>query len=350
VRPLIAITLGDPAGIGPEIIAKALSDPGVYGACRPMVIGDCSAMRMGLEVARAELTINAIDKPDEGRYTCGTIDLLDLGNIDADKLVMGVPQAMAGKASVEYVLRATDMAMAGEVDAMVTAPLNKEAMHMAGYKYPGHTEILAEKAGTKNYAMMLVSGKLRVVHVTTHIPLSMVPEMVTKERVVATIQVAYDAARGLGVETPRIGVAGLNPHSSDGGLFGDEERTRIEPAVAEARASGINAEGPIPPDTVFGKALGGFYDVVVAMYHDQGHIPVKLAGFRWDEAAGAWGEMGGVNITAGLPFIRTSVDHGTAYGKAGRREGTANPQSLKDAIYVAVQMVQARKYSSLRSV
>jgi 4-hydroxythreonine-4-phosphate dehydrogenase len=343
MKPLIAITMGDPAGIGPEIIAKTLSDQAIYDSCRPLVVGDRSAMMMGLDVARAKLSINTIREPGEGRYTLGVIDLLDLGNIDPDKLVMGVPQAMAGKASVEYVLKAADMAMTGEVDAIVTAPLNKEAMHMAGYSYPGHTELLAEKAGTENYAMMLISGNLRVVHVTTHIPLRLVPERVTKERVVTTIEIAYDAARRLGIESPRIAVAGLNPHSSDGGIFGDEEAIKIMPAIHETRTRGLNVEGPVPPDTVFGKALGGFYDVVVAMYHDQGHIPVKLAGFRWDEATGAWGDMGGVNMTIGLPFIRTSVDHGTAYGKAGRREGTANPQSLKEAIQVAVQMAQAQK-------
>jgi len=343
LRPLLAITMGDPAGVGPEIIAKALSDPEVYAICRPLVVGDGSAMRMGLEVARASLSVHAIRELKEAEYRHGAIDLLDLGNIDPARLVMGVPQAMAGKASVEYVLRATDMALAGEVDAIVTAPLNKEAMNMGGYSYPGHTELLAEKAGTKNYAMMLISGNLRVVHVTTHIPLALVPEKVTKERIVTTIEVAYDAARKLGIEAPRIAVAGLNPHSSDGGLFGDEEKTKIEPAIAEVKMRGLNVDGPVPPDTVFGKALGGLYDVVVAMYHDQGHIPVKLAGFRWDEAKGEWGDMGGVNITIGLPFIRTSVDHGTAYGRAGRRDGTANPQSLKEAIQVAVQMAKARK-------
>ena len=343
MKPLLAITMGDPAGVGPEIIAKALSDPEVYAICRPVVVGDGSAMRMGIDVAKARLSVHPIKELGEAEYRHGTIDLLDLKNVDAGRLVMGVPQAMAGKASVEFVLRATDMALAGEVDAIVTAPLNKEAMNMGGYSYPGHTELLAEKAGTKNYAMMLISGNLRVVHVTTHIPLRLVPEKVTKERIVTTIEVAYDAARKLGIEAPRIAVAGLNPHSSDGGLFGDEEKTKIEPAIAEVKMRGLNVEGPVPPDTVFGKALGGLYDVVVAMYHDQGHIPVKLAGFRWDEAKGGWGDMAGVNITIGLPFIRTSVDHGTAYGRAGRRDGTANPQSLKEAIQVAVQMAKARK-------
>jgi 4-hydroxythreonine-4-phosphate dehydrogenase len=343
MRPLIAITMGDAAGIGPEIIAKTLNEPGIYQSCMPFVIGDASAMEMGMKVSGVRLELNRIMEMEEGLYRHGTVDLMDLMNIDPDRLEMGKPQAMAGRASVEYVLKAAKMALKGSVDAIVTAPLNKEAIHLGGYDYPGHTELLAEISGTEDYAMMLISGNLRVVHVTTHIPLSSVPESVTKERILSTIMVAHNAVKSLGIAEPRIGVAGLNPHSSDGGLFGDEERENIQPAIEKAVKKGIKAEGPVPPDTVFGKALGGLYDVVVAMYHDQGHIPVKLAGFRWDEAKGDWGAMGGVNVTLGLPFIRTSVDHGTAYGRAGRREGTANPQSLIEAVQVAVQMAQTKK-------
>jgi 4-hydroxythreonine-4-phosphate dehydrogenase len=309
----------------------------------PFVIGDASAMEMGMKVSGVRLELNRIMEMEEGLYRHGTVDLMDLMNIDPDRLEMGKPQAIAGKASVEYVLKAAKMALKGSVDAIVTAPLNKEAIHLGGYDYPGHTELLAEISGTEDYAMMLISGNLRVVHVTTHIPLSSVPESVTKERILSTIMVAHNAVKSLGIAEPRIGVAGLNPHSSDGGLFGDEERENIQPAIEKAVKKGIKAEGPVPPDTVFGKALGGLYDVVVAMYHDQGHIPVKLAGFRWDKAKEDWGEMGGVNVTLGLPFIRTSVDHGTAYGRAGRREGTANPQSLIEAVQVAVQMAQTKK-------
>lgn len=342
MRPIIAITMGDAAGIGPEIIAKALSDPDIYTMSRPFVIGDTSAIKMGMEVSNKNLTINIIDNPDKGKFQHGIIDLVDLENIDPCNLVMGEPQAMAGKASVEYVVKAASMALRGDVHAIVTAPLNKEAMHLGGYNYPGHTELLAEMAETEDFAMMLISGNLRVVHVTTHIPLSEVPGKVSKERVLSTIEIAHNAVRSLGIDEPKIAVSGLNPHSSDGGLFGDEERIAIEPAIKEAIKRGLKAEGPIPPDTVFGKALGGLYDVVVAMYHDQGHIPVKLAGFRWDETTGDWGDIGGVNVTIGLPFIRTSVDHGTAYGKAGRREGTANPLSLIEAIHVAVKMAQSK--------
>ena len=342
MRPLLAITMGDVAGIGPEIIAKALDTDEVYDVCRPLVIGDVDAMNMGLEVAGLRLAIKKVDSPADGLYIRGTIDMISLDNVDTSYLIMGRPQSMAGKASVEFVLKAAEMAMRNEVDGMVTAPLNKEAMHMAGYKYPGHTELLAELAHTQDYAMMLIAGSLRVVHVTTHVSLREVPDLITKDRVFKKIRVAHEAARSLGFDRPRIGVSGLNPHSGEGGLFGREEIEVIAPAIDEARKAGMIAEGPVPPDTVFSKAVGGIYDIVVAMYHDQGHIPVKLQGFRFDEATGTWEDVSGVNTTVGLPFVRTSVDHGTAYGKAGRREGTANPQSLIDAIKTAAQMAEVR--------
>jgi 4-hydroxythreonine-4-phosphate dehydrogenase len=334
--------MGDVAGIGPEIIAKALDTEEVYRVCRPLVVGDTGAMNMGMEVARLNLVVKRVDFPADGLYRRGTIDILSLDNVDTSSLIMGRAQSMAGKASVEFVVKAAEMAMRDEVDGMVTAPLNKEAMHMAGYKYPGHTELLAEIAHTQDYAMMLIAGSLRVVHVTTHVSLREVPDLITKDRVFKKIRVAHEAARSLGFDRPRIGVSGLNPHSGEGGLFGREEIEVITPAIDEARKAGMMVEGPVPPDTVFAKAVGGVYDVVVAMYHDQGHIPVKLQGFRFDEATGKWEDVSGVNTTVGLPFVRTSVDHGTAYGKAGRREGTANPQSLVDAIKTAAQMAEVR--------
>lgn len=342
MKPLLAITMGDAAGIGPEIIAKALSLDEVYQVCRPLVVGDAVAIKMGLDVANLSLSINKVGAPEDGLYKRGIIDILSLDNINASALVMGKPQAMAGKASVESVMKAAEMAMRDEVDGIVTAPLNKEAMNMAGYKYPGHTELLAELAHTQDYAMMLLAGNLRVVHVTTHVALSQVPVLITKDRVFKKIRAAQEAARSLGFESPRIGVAGLNPHSGEGGLFGKEEIEVITPAIDEAKKAGMLVEGPVPSDTIFSKALGGVYDVIVAMYHDQGHIPVKLHGFRLDEISGKWEEVSGVNMTVGLPFIRTSVDHGTAYGKAGRREGTANPQSLVDAIKIAAKMAEVR--------
>ena len=343
MKPLIAVTMGDAAGIGPEIIAKALALGETYEICRPIVVGDGGAMGMGVEVSGLKLEIHPVGALSEALFAHGRIDVLDLENIDVERLVMGRPQAMAGRASVEYVTRAAELAMRREVDAIVTAPLSKEAMNMAGYGYTGHTELLAELSGTEDFAMMLMAGPLRVVHVTTHVALSRVPGLITRERVLKTIVLADSAARSLGVERPRVAVAGLNPHVGEGGLFGSEEIESIGPAVEEARRMGLTVEGPVPADTVFARAAGGAHDVVVAMYHDQGHIPVKLAGFRWSEGSGRWEAMGGVNITLGLPFIRTSVDHGTAYGKAGRREGTANPQSLIDALKTAVDMVKARR-------
>jgi 4-hydroxythreonine-4-phosphate dehydrogenase len=343
MKPTLAITIGDPAGIGPEIVAKTLADKETYRICKPVVVGDRDAMMMGIEVAGVSLEINTIESMSGARNHVGVIDLFDLANIDPDKVEMGKPRAMTGAASAQYVMFAADLALANKVDGIVTAPLNKEAMHLGGYNYPGHTELLAEKSGTEDYAMMLVSGNLRVIHATTHVPFRDIIENLTPERIGTTIRIANNACTSMGIEHPRIAVAGLNPHSGDGGLFGDEEERIIQPAIDAARAEGLNVDGPVPPDTVFGKAAGGLYDIVVALYHDQGHIPVKLIGMKYDDATGQWGSISGVNVTLGLRFIRTSVDHGTAYGKAGRREGTASPQSLKEAIELAVMMAGARK-------
>jgi 4-hydroxythreonine-4-phosphate dehydrogenase len=339
LKPHLAITMGDPAGIGPEIVAKALSSPDVYAVCRPVIVGDSSLLKMGADVAKVKVEIDDIFSRITTPY--GISEIIDLRNIDLGKLVMGKSQALGGKASVDYVIKAAKLALNGNVEGIVTAPLSKEAMHMAGFNYPGHTELLAELAGVKESTMMLVSGDFRVVHVTTHVSLRKVPDLITKELVLSKIRIANEALRNLGVDRPRIAVAGLNPHSGEGGLFGREEIDEIAPAIEDARKRGLTVEGPIPPDTVFGKASGGAYDVVIAMYHDQGHIPIKLMGFKYGSAG--WEEMGGVNVTLGLPFIRTSVDHGTAYGKAGRREGTANPQSLIDAIKLAAKMAERRR-------
>jgi 4-hydroxythreonine-4-phosphate dehydrogenase len=340
VKPLIAITLGDPAGIGPEIIAKTLVDPEIYKKCNPVVVGDKHALQMGIDVARQNLKINIIKEPDEGKFSYREIDLIDLKNIDPKKIEMGKPAAMTGAASVQYVIHAADLALTGKVDAIVTAPLNKEAMHLGGYNYPGHTELLAEKSNVQDYAMMLATRNLRVVHVTTHIPFKDITNHLTTKKVLKTIKIAYDACQSLRIENPKIVVSGLNPHSSDGGIFGNEEEKIIKPAIKTAVKEGINVEGPISADTVFGKAAGGQYDIVVALYHDQGHIPVKLLGMKYDETKGGWETVSGVNITLGLKFVRTSVDHGTAYGKAGKKEGTANPESLKEAIQYAVLMAK----------
>jgi 4-hydroxythreonine-4-phosphate dehydrogenase len=229
-----------------------------------------------------------------------------------------------------------ELAQRGAIAATVTAPIHKEALVAAGHKFPGHTEIFAHFTGTSDFTMMLAAGPLRVVHVSTHVSLRQACDAVTRERVLKVIELAHDACRRLGIERPTVGVAGLNPHASDGGLFGDEERLHIIPACEAARATGIDVEGPQPPDTFFAKAVGGAYDICVAMYHDQGHIPVKCQGFKYDAKSRAWTSVNGINVSLGLPIIRTSVDHGTAFDQAGK--GTASDASLLDAIEYAARL------------
>jgi 4-hydroxythreonine-4-phosphate dehydrogenase len=295
-------------------------------------------MEEAIKVARVALEINPIAEIFEARFTYGLIDVLDLHNIQMQKLKMGQPQVMCGKASVEFIKKAVELAMNKEIHAITTAPISKEAINMANYRYAGHTEILADLTKTKSYAMMLVAGPLRVIHVTTHVPFIRVPELIKKDRLVSIAELAFSTLKDIGFKNPRIAVAGLNPHAGENGLLGREEIEQIKPAIELARKKGIDVIGPIPADTVFVRARGGEFDAVVVMYHDQGHIPIKLLGFEFDEKTKNWKAIGGVNISIGLPIIRTSVDHGTAYGKAGRREGTANPQSLIEAIKLAVQM------------
>lgn len=329
-RPILGITMGDAAGIGPEITIRSLLLKEIYHCCRPFVIGDAKVLYQERDAYKLKARVQPIDSVLAARFEYGTIDLLDLNNIRIEHLKMGEVQAMAGKAAYEYIEKGVQLALDGEIHGIVTAPINKEALNKGGHHYQGHTEILAELTETKRYAMMLIAENLKVVHVTTHIPLGKVAEQITKKRVMETIELANQAMKILGSDRPKIGVAGLNPHSSDGGLFGDEERTKIEPAVAEAREKGIDAEGPVPADTLFLKTVRGVYDVAIAMYHDQGHIPVKLLGFE-----------AGVNMTLGLPIIRTSVDHGTAFRHARERMG-ANPDSLIEAIKIAAKTAQAR--------
>jgi len=303
----------------------------VFRICRPVVIGDADAMREGLKVAHLQLDVHPIKHLSEAKFQYGSIDILDLKNIKIEELKMGQPQPMAGKAAVEYVQRAVELALAGEIHAIATAPLNKAAMNMAGYEYAGHTEIIAELTKTKEYSMMLVAGDLRVIHVTTHVSLKKACDLVRRDKVFTSIRLADEAMKGLGIEKPRIAVAGLNPHAGEGGLFGKEEEEEIEPAIKKAKELGIDITGPYPADTVFLRAKNDEFDVVVAMYHDQGHIPVKILGFET-----------GVNVSVGMPIIRTSVDHGTAYRRAGLRLGTADPRSLIEAIKLAAKMAQTR--------
>ena len=251
---------------------------------------------------------------------------------------MGKAQAMAGKAAVEYVEKAVELALKEEIHAIATAPVSKEAINLAGYNYMGHTEILAHLTNTRDYAMMLIAGSLRVIHVTAHVTLSEIPKLIKKDRVLTTLKLAHDSLQNLGFENPRISVAGLNPHKGEGGLLGKEEINEIAPAVDLARKQGINITGPLPADTIFVRAKGGEFDIVVAMYHDQGHIPVKLLGFKWNKTENRFDSVGGINITIGLPIIRTSVDHGTAFDIAGK--GIASEKSLLNAILYACKLAK----------
>jgi 4-hydroxythreonine-4-phosphate dehydrogenase len=336
-RPLTGISAGDPAGIGPEIIAKALSLPEIYEVCRPLVVGEAEMMREAIKFSKLDLKINILSSPKEGLFQFKTVDVLDMKNIDAKSISHKIVSGDCGRASFEYVKKVIGLALSGEVDATVTGPISKEAINLAGFHYSGHTEIYADLTHTRDYAMMLVHEQFRVIHVSTHVSLREACDRVKKDRVYRVIRLGFDAVKRLGIENPRIAVAGLNPHAGESGMFGKEEIEEIVPAIEQARQEGLIVEGPIPPDTVFSKMRGGQYDLVVVMYHDQGHIPTKLIGFQYDDKTKEWGSMSGVNITFGLPIIRVSVDHGTAFGKAG--EGRANPESMIQAIKIATKLV-----------
>lgn len=336
IRPIVGITMGDPAGIGPEIAAKALAAKRIYETARPLVIGDVRVIERGVQIVRAEVKVRAVSEVSQARFEYGTVEVLDLNNADPRSFQIGQVSAAAGKAAFESVVKAIELAMNRQIDAAVTGPISKEALHLAGYPYSGHTEIFAEYTKTKDYAMLLVEGAMRVVHVSTHVSLRRACDLVKKERVLKVLQLADAACKRLGIAKPAIGVAGLNPHAGEGGLFGDEEQKEIIPAVQAARAMGISAEGPVPADTLFSKVKGGQYDIAVAMYHDQGHIPVKVTGFFFNPQTRKWESVRGVNITLGLPIIRTSVDHGTAFDQAG--QGTAVEESLIHAIEYAVKL------------
>jgi 4-phospho-D-threonate 3-dehydrogenase / 4-phospho-D-erythronate 3-dehydrogenase len=328
-KPVIGVTMGDPAGIGPEIVLKALLSDEVRSLCTAVVYGDVALMQRMV----ADLKLGAVVTPAErggvGATTPGAVAVRQATGADLRAVRPGRVDAQAGKAAAECVIAAARAALAGEIDAVVTAPLNKEAMALGGYPYPGHTELLAEIAGTSRYGMLLVSGALRVVHVSTHVSLREAIDRVTAERILECIRLGDSACRDLGIARPRIAIAGLNPHAGEHGLFGREEIDVIAPAIETARAEGLDASGPHPPDTVFARTVSGEFDLVVAMYHDQGHIPIKLHGFD-----------SGVNITVGLPLIRVSVDHGTAFDIAG--QGVAREQSMIEAIRVAVRMAERK--------
>ena len=357
-RPILGISMGDPFGNGPEITVRALADATIYDRCKPLVVGDESSMRYALKVAEKvngiHLELNVVKTPAEGKYTYGTIDLMDLGLVPAEKIPdtsdldepkpFGVGAcAVGGEASFQYVKKVIELAMAGEVDATVTNALSKEAINMAGHHYSGHTEIYADYTHTSKYTMMLAHENLRVVHVSTHVSLREACDRVKKDRVLDCIRIANAGCKALGIKEPKIGVAGLNPHCGENGMFGREEIEEIQPAIDAALAEGINVpeKKPTPPDTVFSKALGGWYDIVVVMYHDQGHIPLKVKGFVYNREEKHWEAVAGVNVTLGLPIIRASVDHGTGFGHAG--SGNANELSLVNAMDYAIRMALAKK-------
>lgn len=332
----VAITMGDPAGVGAEIVVKALSCVDVYRKCIPMVIGDKCALEDALRFCNLPIRLREIRNASEAEGLFGQIEYINLNLLSAGQWEYKKNSALCGRASFEYVKAAINMAMGKEVDAIVTAPINKKSLRMAGLEYDGHTEILAEFTHTKNFAMLLASKHMHVIHVSTHCSLSEACRRVKKDRVYEVIKLADRGMRELGYSNPRIVVAGLNPHASEDGLFGQEEEMEIIPAIMQAKSEGYNVEGPLPPDTVFVKCQSGQYDIVVAMYHDQGHIPLKLSGFEYDWVQNKYNAVSGINCTIGLPIIRTSVDHGTAFGKAG--EGRANEESMLDAIDAAVVM------------
>lgn len=338
--PVLGITMGDPCGIGPEITAKALSDTHVYEICRPLVVGSARVLRQAIQIARRELDIRVISQVSQAHFEYGVIDVLDQDNVDMEKLSHGTVSTQGGAAAYDAVAAVIALAMSDEIDATITGPLNKEALNLAGHHYSGHTEIYADLTGTRDYSMMLAHENLRVVHVSTHVSLREACNRCRKDRIYKVIQIADNVCRSLGIEKPRIGVAGLNPHAGENGLFGTEEIEEITPAIRLAQQDGICAEGPVAPDTLFSKAMGGQYDIVVAMYHDQGHIPLKLVGFQYNHETKTWNTMSGVNITLGLPIIRSSVDHGTAFGKAGK--GTANEESLLNAIEYGAKLAESR--------
>jgi 4-hydroxythreonine-4-phosphate dehydrogenase len=322
--------MGDPVGIGPEIILKAIAEGSVYESCCPLVLGDVAVMTATNQWLGTGLTIRPVDAPEAGLYQSGSIDVIGLSDFNHAQLQYGHPTQETGRAMVAYVTQSADWAIKGRIHGLATCPINKLAMHMAGVDFDGHTELLAQRTKTSDYVMMLAGSRLRVALATIHLPLSEVPKKLTDEAVFKTIRITEEALRNsFGIPRPKLAVAALNPHAGEGGLFGDEESRIISPAIRKAAEAGVHVSGPYPPDTLFYWALKGKWDAVIAMYHDQGLIPFKMVHFA-----------DGVNTTLGLPIVRTSVDHGTAYDIAGT--GRADPGSLVAAIRMAAQQATQR--------
>jgi 4-hydroxythreonine-4-phosphate dehydrogenase len=333
--PVVAITMGDAAGIGPEIIVKALQSKQIRTLCRPMVIGDGGIMEDVLQRLRAHMSINRIRSIDEISGKSGTIDVLDLQNLNVEEVIPGEICAACGKAVIEYIKEGARLVLNKSIDALVTAPINKKAAQLAGSMDIGHLELLARLSDVVEYATMLMAGPLKVVHHTTHYPLRDVCTLVTSEKIAAKLKLIDHSFGQWGISHPCIAVAALNPHAGEEGMLGTEEIEEITPAIEDAQKAGIDAHGPFPADTIFNRCINGEFDVVLAMYHDQGHIPVKVYGFEKS-----------VSIALGLPFTRTSVDHGTAFDIAGK--GIAGSQSMEEAIYVAVRLAKRQGLPDVR--
>ncbi len=363
-KPITGITMGDPAGNGPELSVKLLMIPEVYESCDPLIVGDAAALREACKVVAGAdtFTVHPIADVSEALFTFGTIDVLEVPGLDLAKRRFRKDkkkyleqfsaeeveaqylesQKMTGECAFRYIVKVIELAKEGKVDATVTNALNKDYINLAGHHYSGHTEIYADYTNTRSYAMLLAYGDLRVIHNSTHVSLREACDRVKKERVLEVIRLANEGCKAFGIETPKIGVAGLNPHCGEGGLFGREEIEEIQPAIDAAIAEGICIpdKAPSPADTIFSKALGGWYDIVVVMYHDQGHIPLKVEGFRYNKEEKHWDAVEGINMTLGLPIIRVSVDHGTGEGHAG--DGGANVLSLKNALDYANLMARSK--------
>jgi 4-hydroxythreonine-4-phosphate dehydrogenase len=326
-RPLIAVTMGDPAGIGPEIILKALTDETVMAASRPLVIGDRGVLEQVRRISGFQGAIRTVAGPEGGRHTPGAVDLVDLHNVDLGSLQVGVVQGMGGRAALDYLERAVVLAVSGRVDAVTTAPLNKESLRAARIDFIGHTEILGALTGVSEPLTMFQVRALRVFFLSRHVSLRRACDLVTRERVLRAIVRCLEALRQLGVVDGILAVAGLNPHCGEHGLFGDEEVRQIGPAIQEAQRLGHQVVGPVTADSVFHQALQGRYSAVLSLYHDQGHIATKTVDFERT-----------VSVTLELPFLRTSVDHGTAFDIAGT--GKASAEGMKEAILVAADYVR----------
>jgi 4-hydroxythreonine-4-phosphate dehydrogenase len=324
-RPIVAVTMGDPAGVGPEIVVKALARAEIWDVCRPLVVGDIGLLEQAVDLLDLSLELGGVRDLADARFDPSAPDVFDLRAVDLSAVPRAEVSALAGHAALAFVEQATRLALDGQVGAIATGPINKAAIEAAGSAHIGHTELLAELTGARRVTTMLATPGLRVVHVTRHVPLAEVAGLITRERILETVRLTHQGLREMGIPAPRIAVAALNPHGGDGGLLGREELDTIGPAVVQARAQGLDAHGPIPADSVFFRAIRGEFDVVVAMYHDQGHIPIKTHGFERS-----------VTVTLGLPIIRTSVDHGTAFDIAW--QGTADAQSMVEAVQLAARM------------